>query len=112
MIFHIVPQAIWSDAQSQAAYQPASLGTEGFIHCSTREQLLGSATSHFHGQSHLVVLCIDEQRVAADIRYENLTGGALLFPHIYGPLNADAMVDVLELPQTAAGAFYLPPQLA
>ena len=112
MIFHIVPQANWSDAQPQAAYQPTSLGTEGFIHCSTREQLVGSATLHFHGQSHLVVLCIDEQRVAADIRYENLTGGALLFPHIYGPLNADAIGDVLELLQTAAGAFYLPPQLA
>ena len=112
MIFHIVPQADWSDVQHQAAYQPASLGAEGFIHCSTREQLVESATLHFHGQSHLVVLCIDEQRVAADIRYENLTGGTLLFPHIYGPLNADAIVDVLDLPQTADGTFHLPPQLA
>lgn len=112
MIFHIMPQADWSDAQHLAAYQPASLGAEGFIHCSTREQLVGSATLHFHGQSNLVVLCIDEQRVEAGIRYENLTGGAAQFPHIYGPLNADAIVDVLDLPQTSDGAFQLPPPLA
>lgn len=112
MIFHIVSQADWSDAQHQAAYQPASFGIEGFIHCSTREQLVSSATLHFHGQSHLVVLCIDEQRVTTGIQYENLTGGAPLFPHIYGSLNADAIVEVLDLPQTADGAFQLPPQLA
>jgi uncharacterized protein (DUF952 family) len=57
-------------------------------------------------------LCIDEQRVTTGIRYENLTGGAPLFPHIYSPLNADAIVEVLDLPQTADGAFQLPPQLA
>jgi uncharacterized protein (DUF952 family) len=112
MIFHIVPQADWSDAQPQAPYQPESLSAEGFIHCSTREQLVGSATLHFQGQSTLVVLCIDEQRVEAGIRYESLTGDAPLFPHIYGPLNADAIVDVLDLPQSDDGAFQLPPQLA
>ncbi|MDH3601821.1 MAG: DUF952 domain-containing protein [Candidatus Tectomicrobia bacterium] len=112
MIFHIMPQADWSDAQHQVTYQPVSLDSEGFIHCSTREQLVESATLHFHGQSNLVVLCIDEPRVEADIRYENLTGGTPQFPHIYGPLNADAIVDVLDLPQTPNGAFQLPPRLA
>jgi uncharacterized protein (DUF952 family) len=111
MIFHILPQAEWSDVQHQTAYHPASLDLEGFIHCSTREQLIESATLHFHGQSNLVVLCIDEQRVEADLRYENLTGGAPQFPHIYGPLNAHAIVDVLDLPPTLEGAFQLPPQL-
>ena len=111
MIFHIVPQADWSDAQHQAAYHPTSLDAEGFIHCSTREQLVDSATLHFHGQSNLVVLCIDEPRVEVNIRYENLAGGTSQFPHISGPLTADAIVDVLDLPHTPDGAFQLPPQL-
>jgi len=82
---------------------------EGFIHCSTREQVIQVANVRFLGQSGLVLLCIDSEKVAAEIVYENLEGGPQLFPHIYGELNANAVVRTAEFEPDAAGYFTLPP---
>lgn len=70
---------------------PASLEAEGFVHCSTREQLLATAERYFSGEDGLRVLQLDESRLAAELRYEESTGGDR-FPHIYGPINSDAIV--------------------
>ncbi len=107
-IFHITPRACWLQQQAGPHYRAASLSTEGFIHCSTREQLVESADLHFCGQSDLVVLCIAAQRVSAAIRYEDLSGRGVPFPHIYGSLNVEAVVDVLPLPPAPDGTFRLP----
>ncbi len=82
---------------------------EGFIHCSTREQVIQVANARFQGQSGLVLLCIDTEKVAAEIVYENLEGGPQLFPHIYGELNTNAVVRAAEFEPDAAGYFALPP---
>ena len=111
MIYHITSRQQWSESQHLSHYHDASLQTEGFIHGSTRDQLIGSANLHFQGQSDLVVLCLDEPRLQAEVRYENLTGGSPVFPHIYGPVNIDAIVEVHDLLPTADGTFQLPSAL-
>jgi uncharacterized protein (DUF952 family) len=80
---------------------------EGFIHCSTREQVIQVANIRFRGQSGLVLLFIDTEKVAAEIIYENLEGGQQLFPHIYGELNTDAVMQVAEFEPDADGYFTL-----
>ncbi len=65
----------------------------------------------FCGQTDLVLLCIDSRKVGADIRDENLEGGDNLFPHIYGPLNIDAVIKVLDFQPQANGTFVLPKAL-
>lgn len=80
---------------------------EGFIHCSTRAQVIQVANARFQGQSGLVLLCIQTEKVAAAIVYENLEGGQQLFPHIYGELNTDAVVRTAEFAPDAAGLFTL-----
>ena len=84
---------------------------EGFIHCSKREQVIQVADSRFRGQSGLVLLSIDESRVSAEIRYENLEGGQQLFPHVYGEINVDAVVEVTEFEAGPDGCFAWPAQL-
>ena len=81
---------------------------EGFIHCSTHEQVIQVANARFRGQSGLVLLFIDADKVAAEIIYENLEGGPQLFPHIYGELNVDAVAQVAEFAPDADGFFTLP----
>lgn len=81
---------------------------EAFIHCSTREQVIQVANARFQGQSGLVLLCIDTEKVAAEIVYENLEGGPQLFPHIYGELNTNAVVRAAEFEPDAVGYFTLP----
>lgn len=71
-----------------------TLDEVGFIHCSFADQVDGVARAVFAGADGLVLITIDPSLVKAEVRYENLEGGSELFPHIYGPLNVDAVVEV------------------
>lgn len=102
LILHITHRQDWQAAQAAGRYEADTLAAQGFIHCSTPEQLPRVAEALFRGQRGLVVLTIDAERVAAPIRYENLEGGDEHFPHIYGPLNLDAVVAVTDLDGWAA----------
>ena len=108
IIFHITTRAEWDKAQAGGAYRAASLDAEGFIHCSTRDQVAWVAETRFRGRAGLILLSIDTDKVGAEIRYENLEGGRELFPHIYGELNADAVVRAAEFKVPEGGDFALP----
>ena len=110
-ILHISSRADWQDVQPAGSYEADSLSTQGFIHCSRPDQVLGVANDRFRGRDDLVLLCIDPDLVAAEIRHENLDGGDNLFPHIYGPLNLDAVTDILDFTRGDDGMFVLPQQL-
>lgn len=121
IILHITTEAEWRAAVAAGSYRPASLDREGFIHCSTYDQVAASATQFFAGRTDLVLLCIDEARVAAPIRYEPpapaLPGTGAdpradqRFPHLYGPLAPEAVVRLVAFPPDPDGSFRLPPGL-
>lgn len=108
IIHHITTSLDWAAAQAAGSYTADSLANEGFIHCSTREQVLGTANRLFKGRQDLLLLSVDTARVEPEIRYENLEGGALLFPHIYGALALQAVVAAHPFPPQADGSFALP----
>lgn len=67
------------------------------------------ANAYYKGQDGLVILVIDPERLAAELRWEPGTDKAdELFPHIYGALNLDAVLRVVEFPRAADGTFSLP----
>ena len=107
LILHIVPGDGW-DAGGSVNYAAPSLSSEGFIHCSTPEQVLGPAHALFRGQGGLVLLCIDAHRLQAAVVYEDCYAAGETFPHIYGPIERDAVVAVVPFPPDANGAFTLP----
>ncbi len=106
-IFHITRSADWQKALEEGAYQADTLASQGFIHCSTRAQVVSVANRFYLGQHGLVLLEIDSRRVQPDIRRENLEGGAELFPHIYGPLNLEAVEKVVAFEPGDDGQFSL-----
>ena len=108
IIFHITTSRAWSSAAAEGIYQPEMFPVDGFIHCSTREQVIQVANLRFRGQSGLVLLLIDTEKVTPEIVYENLEGGQQLFPHIYGELNVDAVAQVEKFAPNAEGYFSLP----
>jgi glutathione S-transferase len=85
-----------------------SLAEVGFVHCGFEEQVARVANSLFRGVPRLVVLRIAIDRLNTEVRYENLQGRNQVFPHIYGPLNLDAVVAVMPLPPGADGIFTFP----
>jgi uncharacterized protein (DUF952 family) len=107
LLLHITSRARWDRARFAGMYRTESLDTEGFIHCSTRDQVLGVANERFRGQSDLVLLCIESSRVQAPIQFDATETGER-FPHIYGPLNTDAVIRSVALPAGADGRFTLP----
>jgi uncharacterized protein (DUF952 family) len=108
-ILHATYRSSWSAAQERGAYVTDSLAEQGFIHCSKASQILRVANIVFSGRHGLVLLVIDPARLTAQLRWE--PGADLptdLFPHIYGPLNLDAVVSVLDFEPDADGKFHLP----
>ncbi|MDX2230275.1 MAG: DUF952 domain-containing protein [Leptolyngbyaceae cyanobacterium bins.349] len=109
MIFHITNRADWQQAQTLGAYQADSLATEGFIHCSQAEQVTWVANQFYRGLPDLVLLCIDPAKLTAELQYDQIETGDR-FPHLYGALNLDAVVEVLAFPPQADGTFQWPQQ--
>lgn len=88
-IYHLVPRRIW-EANPDQPYRADSLTTEGFIHCSFATQVAGSANRFYAGESDLLVLHVDPQRLQSPLQEEASSTGEI-FPHVYGPLNRDAV---------------------
>ena len=107
IIFHIAEREAWKQSQTNQSYRPEMFSVEGFIHCSSPAQVLKVANARFRGRSDLLLLSIDTDRVDAEIRYENLEGSEQLFPHIYGELDHDAVIRVVEFKPKADGSFEL-----
>lgn len=101
VLFHIASVLDWASRGQH--YCPDAFSADGFIHCSTSEQLAGVAGRFFRGRDDLVLLSIDADCVTAPVRYENLEGGDERFPHLYGPLNVDAVLAADPLQVDAAG---------
>ncbi|MDB5195989.1 MAG: hypothetical protein JWP88_359 [Flaviaesturariibacter sp.] len=97
LIYHITTAAEWAAAQTKGAYEAASLPLEGFIHLSREDQVAGVLERYYAGQSGLVKLTVDTAKLSAHLRYELAPSVNEEFPHLYGPLNLDAVVTVETL---------------
>ena len=91
-IYHIVLPEAWA-AFDTDLYIHASLAAEGFIHCSYAEQLSGVIDRYYSGSKSVVVLEIDPERLMSRMIREPSTNSEI-YPHIYGPINRDAIVRV------------------
>ena len=94
-IYHVVLPAVWERFKSKPSYQPDSLTTEGFIHCSYASQLDGVLERYYSGVEKVLILTIDTDKLLSKLVKEESTNNEL-FPHIYGRLNINSVVDVEE----------------
>lgn len=106
-IYHIATRKQWYDKED-GYYAPETFELEDFIHCSTKEQIVNVANTFYSKERDLVLLFINPDKVQARIVYENLVGGDILFPHIYGKLNAWAVVKAVDFKPNSAGKFEFP----
>ena len=106
MIYHICSQDYWKNSQGLAAYQAESLETEEFIHCSTAGQVDRVLNTFYRGQKDLVLLMIDPSLLVPELKWEPvLDKPDELFPHIFGSINADAILNVIDIDQDPLGNF-------
>lgn len=108
MIYHITNPAAWKNGQENGQYLPEGFETEGFIHCSKMDQVAGVGERYYAGKTGLLILGINPDKLTSKLVFENTSGGDELFPHIYGPLNLDAVESTAEFGQKNNGTFEFP----
>jgi uncharacterized protein (DUF952 family)/N-acetylglutamate synthase-like GNAT family acetyltransferase len=119
MILHLLSRKSWVEAQIVGRLIAPSVESEGFAHCSTEHQMVDVANKYYRGNSDMVLLNIDPTKLASVLKFEppaHLDGSPALpheplFPHIYGPINLDAVSEVIDFPCDEHGAFTAPLQL-
>jgi uncharacterized protein (DUF952 family) len=103
-ILHITTRTQWDRAVLDGFYRGETLDTAGFIHCATSTQLAGVIARFYKGRTGLVLLEIDPAKLTSPLKFEPATDIDELFPHIYGPLNPDAVVSVSPLDPEVDGS--------
>ena len=113
-ILHFCPRAAWSDAQACGEYRGDTLASEGFIHCSTADQVHLPANAHVPGRTDMVLLELDPARLTSPVRWEPgdpRDPNSMNFPHVYGAIELDAVIAVHDFPPGPDGTFAVPEQL-
>jgi uncharacterized protein (DUF952 family) len=109
IIYHIATASDWDQALRDGQYTTSTRGrtlaAQGFIHASTAGQVAPVANMVYKGLPDLLVLVIDTDRVDPEIKWDPVPGWDAPFPHIYGPLNADAVVETRPLVPGPDGEF-------
>ena len=93
-------------ARAAGTWVSASLATEGFIHASPAEQLERVANRHYQHKVDVKVVCVQIDLLKSELRWEPAAGS--LYPHIYGPLNFEAVVQIVSTERNTDGMFRIP----
>lgn len=104
LVYILCPPDVYEAAVQGGTYEPESLQTEGFIHASPVQQLSRVANKYYRQHANLCVLTVDPALVKAAIQWETITNGDQ-YPHIYGPLNMDAVIAVNRTARLPDGSY-------
>lgn len=104
-IYLLSSQAEYQQALNEGVLIRDSLQTEGFIHATPRSQLNRLANKYYKDKEQPLILSVDKELVRAELKWEPATGG--LYPHIYGPLNSNAITKIEEIALGEDGNFHL-----
>jgi uncharacterized protein (DUF952 family) len=108
VLVHICTAEDWRSAENLGEHRPESLHDAGFIHLSTPEQVHLPANRLYAGRGDLVLLRIDPARLTSEVRWEPGVASdpdSMVFPHLYGPLPAAAVISVTSYRPDANGRF-------
>ena len=91
IIYHVVTPEVWSKFKDKDFYEAESLQTEGFIHCSFTNQIETVLNRYYEDTKKVLLLEIETEKLTSELINEPSTGGEI-YPHIYGRINAEAIV--------------------
>jgi len=97
LIYHVTTALEWNAAKQKGMYAAASLHKEGFIHCSQEQQVSAVLERYFEGMAGLVKLVIDTDKLTSRYILEWSPSVQDTFPHIYGPVNIDAVTEIVSI---------------
>lgn len=110
MILHCMTKKSWETIKKAGVYSLPE--GQSFLHGSPVSFFWRVAPNFRETCDELVLLCVEEQKVSAEIRWEDSDGCGRKYPHIYGALNLDAVTMVLPYLRDKAGNWIKNPELA
>jgi len=101
---------LWSEAQKNGTYTQTMVGAspddQGYIHANTPEQIIPMLNRHYTDRDDILILLVDLVKVTSEVKFEASSGPTPgLFPHIYGPLNVDAIYGTFTPSKDISGNF-------
>lgn len=108
-IYKILTEGEWRQFRQAGRYEGSAIDlADGYIHFSTASQVAETLAKHYAGQSGLILLAIEVDRLPGPaLRHEPARGGQL-FPHLYAALALAAVSASWPLPLDAYGRHCLP----
>lgn len=102
--YHLSPREVWEAQQAQPEYLPEAFAQDGFIHCTDGlDRLVEIANMFYTGDPReYVTLILDTEKLTSRVQYDDPDQH---FPHIYGPLNTDAVIGQLKVTRGEDGTF-------
>ncbi len=102
--YHLVPASVWDLGRSEAMYTPEAYEADGFIHCTNGIDQLVTVANWFYVPDvrEFRVLVLDVAKIKSEVRYDDEEE---VFPHIYGPLNTDAVIGEFAVTRSDDGTF-------
>lgn len=97
LIYHITTAAEWNDAKQKGYYESRALKEEGFIHCSEERQIPDVLKRYYSNKTDLVRLTIETNKLTSQLIYDWSNAIEDTFPHVYGPINLEAVVSVEKI---------------
>ena len=97
LIYHITTASEWNDAKQKGYYESRALKEEGFIHCSEYRQIHDVFKRYYIDKKYLVKLTIQTNDLTSQLIYDWSNAIEDTFPHVYGPINLDAVVNVEKI---------------
>jgi uncharacterized protein (DUF952 family) len=108
VLVHLCSNDDWRLAQERGEHCPESLDANGFVHLSTPEQVHLPANRLYAGRTDLVLLRIDPALLTSEVKWEPGVATdpeSMVFPHLYGPLPAPAVISITSYRPDADGRF-------
>ena len=101
---HLTPEPVWLDQRLLNEYRPEGFDDEGFVHCTDDEDLMLEVANRYYKDDPRPFLLVDLDLdvVSALVVYEDDEGR---YPHVYGPIERDAVRRVRRVERAADGTF-------
>ncbi len=105
MIIHCMHEKLWNKVKNKESFGKKDVRKYGFIHCSTVEYFWRVAPNFKGVKEPLVLICIDENKLLSEVKYEDSDGTGRYYPHVYGEINTDSVVAVLPFNKDINGNY-------
>ena len=112
MILHCMKKSTWEKRKTKEAWGKRNLKADGFIHCSSVAYFWRVAPNFTDVEDEMVIICIDENKLTSEVKYEDGDHCGRSYPHVYGLINNDAVTAVLPFMRNEDGSYIKNPEFS